>query len=113
MNAAPFSARLLTRAKLPDWHKATPEVRHVAGQAAEHCAAAGSDIAKLAVQFSIANPDFATCVTGSTNPNRISQWVDWTEEPIDQQLLGEVQVILQPIRNWFYVDGRPENNDGE
>ena len=27
MNAAPFSARLLTNAPLPPWHKATPEVR--------------------------------------------------------------------------------------
>src|SRR5437588_5483851 len=37
MNAAPFSARLLTNAPLPRWHKATPEVRAVARKAAEHC----------------------------------------------------------------------------
>src|SRR6516164_8793325 len=30
MNAAPFSARLLTNSPLPAWHKATPEVRAVA-----------------------------------------------------------------------------------
>ena len=35
MNAAPFSARLLTNAPLPDWHKATPEVRDVCQRAAE------------------------------------------------------------------------------
>src|SRR3954454_22718271 len=29
MNAAPFSARLLTNAPLPPWHKATPEVRAI------------------------------------------------------------------------------------
>jgi hypothetical protein len=23
----------------------------------------------------------------------------------------EVQAILRPIHNWFYVEGRPENND--
>ena len=111
INAAPFSARLLTGAELPVWHKATPAVRLVVKSAADHCAAAGSDIAKLALQFSIANPDFTTCVTGSANPNRVGQWVDWAEEPIDNQLLSEVQAILQPIHNWFYVEGRPENND--
>lgn len=111
MNAAPFSARLLTGAPLPEWHKATPKVREVAKQAADHCAAAGSDIAKLALQFSIANPDFATCVTGSANPNRVQQWVDWAAEPIDETLLAEVRAILQPIHNWFYIEGRPENND--
>lgn len=111
INAAPFSARLLTDAELPQWHKATPEVRAVARKAAEHCTAAGSDIAKLALQFSIAHPDFATCVTGSANPDRVGQWVDWAEEPLDEQLLKEVQEILKPIHNWVYIEGRPENND--
>src|SRR4029077_47963 len=50
MNAAPFSARLLTNAPLPKWHKAPPKVREVAAAAAKHCADRGSDIAKLALQ---------------------------------------------------------------
>ena len=111
MNAAPFSARLLTNAPLPAWHKATPKVREVAKQAAEHCASRGVDIAKLALQFSLANPNFTTCVTGSANPDRVSQWVDWAEEPMDETLLAEVLEILKPIHNWFYIEGRPENND--
>src|SRR3954447_3529155 len=68
MNAAPFSARLLTNTELPKWHKATPHVREVARRAADHCAKRGSDIAKLALQFSIANQDMATCIVGSANP---------------------------------------------
>ncbi|HIE99274.1 MAG TPA: aldo/keto reductase [Planctomycetes bacterium] len=111
MNAAPFSARLLTTAPLPEWHKATPEVRQIAKKASDHCTAAGIDIAQLALQFSIASPDMTTCVTGSANPGRVSQWVDWADAPMDEQLLAEVQEILKPIHNWFYIEGRPENND--
>jgi aryl-alcohol dehydrogenase-like predicted oxidoreductase len=111
MNAAPFSARLLSSAPLPAWHKAIPEVRRIARQAAEHCAARGSDIAKLALQFSIAHEDLTTCVTGSANPARVEEWARWAAEPIDRVLLAEVQAILQPIHNWFYIEGRPENND--
>jgi len=111
MNAAPFSARLLTNAPLPPWHKATPQVRAVAEQAAKHCEKAGVDIAQLALQFSIANEDMTTCVTGSANPNRVRQWAEWANQPLDQQLLKEVQEILAPIHNWFYIEGRPENND--
>lgn len=111
VNAAPFSARLLTNATLPPWHKATPQVRAICKQAAEHCAAKGSDIAKLALQFSIANPDMTTCVTGSADPGRVQQWAGWAAEPIDEQLLAEVLAILKPIHNWFYIEGRPENND--
>ncbi|MBS0263865.1 MAG: aldo/keto reductase [Planctomycetes bacterium] len=111
MNAAPFSARLLTNTPLPPWHKATPEVRATAQKAAEHCARNGVDIAQLAVQFSLNNPDLATCIIGSANPDNVRKWVDWSEQPIDQKLLTEVLEILKPIHNWYYIEGRPENND--
>ncbi len=111
LNAAPFSARLLTNSPLPAWHKATPQVRAIARKAAEHCQARGVDIAQLALQFSVANPDMATCIVGSANPENVRKWVQWAEKPIDQQLLAEVQAILKPIHNWFYIEGRAENND--
>jgi L-galactose dehydrogenase len=111
MNAAPFSARLLTNQPLPKWHKATPLVRETAKRAAEHCAKKGVDIAKLAVQYSIANRDMATCIVGSANPENVKKWAPWAAVPIDQQLLQEVLAILLPIHNWFYIEGRPENND--
>jgi L-galactose dehydrogenase len=111
MNAAPFSARLLTNAPLPPWHKATPEVREVCRRAAEHCRTKGVDIAQLALQFSLRHADLATCVTGSADPGRVAQWVEWADQPLDEELLRQVQAILQPIHNWFYIEGRPENND--
>ena len=111
LNAAPFSARLLTNAGLPPWHKATDQVRNICKQAADHCSQAGIDIVQLALQYSIANQDMTTCVTGSANPGRIRQWADWINEPLDTQLVSEVQEILKPIHNWFYIEGREENND--
>lgn len=111
MNAAPFSARLLTNATLPPWHKATPEVRAICKRASDHCTSRGVDIAQLALQFSMANPDLATCVVGSANPANIQKWASWSKLPLDQTLVAEVQEILKPIHNWFYIEGRPENND--
>jgi aryl-alcohol dehydrogenase-like predicted oxidoreductase len=111
MNAAPFSARLLTNAELPPWHKATPFVRETARKASEHCAKAGVDLAKLALQFSIANEDMTTCVVGSANPANVRKWAEWADEPIDGTLLAEVLAILEPIHDWHYTEGRPENND--
>jgi aryl-alcohol dehydrogenase-like predicted oxidoreductase len=113
MNAAPFSARLLTNAPLPKWHKATPQVREVAARAAKHAADRGSDIAKLALQFSIRNPEMATCIVGSANPNNVELWSRWAAEPVDEKLMNEVIEILRPIHNWFYIEGRPENNDDD
>ncbi len=111
MNAAPFSARLLTNTTLPSWHKATPRVREICRKAAEHAASKGVDIAQLALQFSIANDDMATCIVGSANPENVRKWVAWADTPINETLVAEVQEILRPIHDWFYVEGRPENND--
>jgi L-galactose dehydrogenase len=111
MNAAPFSARLLTNTELPPWHKASAEVRRVVRQAADHCTSRGVDIAQLALQFSIANEDMTTCIVGSANPANVKKWVEWADSPIDETLMAETLAILEPIHNWFYFEGRPENND--
>jgi aryl-alcohol dehydrogenase-like predicted oxidoreductase len=110
MNAGPFSARLLTNAPLPAWLKEPEEVKAAARKAAAHCESKGVDIAKLALQFSIANPDIATTVAGSANPNNIRKWAQWAAEPLDAELLAEVQAIFAPVKNLGHVEGLPENN---
>jgi len=110
MNAGPFSARLLTNAPLPAWLKEPENVKAAARKAAEHCASKGMDIAKLALQFSLANPDITTTVSGSANPNNIRNWAKWAAEPLDQQLLAEVQAIFAPVKNLGHKEGLAENN---
>jgi len=110
MNAGPFSARLLTNAPLPAWLKEPEEVKAAARQAAAHCASKGVDIAKLALQFSIANKDIATTIAGSANPNNIRNWAQWATEPLDRELLSEVLAIFAPVKNIGHREGLPENN---
>ena len=110
MHAGPFSARLLTDAPLPVWLKEPEEVKAAARQAAALCQAKGSSIAKLALQFALANPDIATTIAGSANPNNIRDWARWAAEPIDEELLLEVQKIFAPVRNIGHAEGLPENN---
>ena len=110
MNAGPFSARLLTNAPLPPWLKEPDNVKAAARKVAELCAARGSDIAKLALQFSIENPDITTTVSGSANPNNIRNWAKWAVEPIDRELLAEVQDIFSSVKNLGHHEGLPENN---
>jgi aryl-alcohol dehydrogenase-like predicted oxidoreductase len=110
MNAGPFSARLLTNASLPKWLKEPDDVKAAARQAAERCTKRGSDLAKLALQFSCANPDIATTIAGSANPANIRQWAKWLEEPLDAQLLGEVQAIFKPVKDVGHVEGLAKNN---
>ena len=110
INAGPFSARLLTDAPLPAWLKEPEAVKAAARQAAGVCRSRGSSIAKLAVQFAINNPDIATTVAGSANPDNIRAWAEWAAEPLDQELLRDVQAIFAPVRNIGHQEGLPENN---
>ena len=110
MNAGPFSARLLTNAPLPAWLKEPEEVKAAARRAAALCEQRGSDIAKLALQFSISHPDIATTVAGSANPVNIANWAKWAAEPIDEALLRDVRAIFAPVQNLGHLEGRLENN---
>ena len=110
MNAGPFSARLLTDAPLPAWLKEPEEVKVAARQAAELCRSRGSSIAKLALQFAIANPDIATTVAGSANPANVRAWAAWAAEPLDMDLVRDVQAIFAPVRNIGHTEGLAENN---
>lgn len=110
MNAGPFSARLLTNAPLPKWLKEPETVRTAARRAADHCQSKGVDIAKLALQFSIANEDIATTIAGTVTPEHIKKWVEWAEDPIDLTLLAEVQNIFKPVKNIGHAEGLMENN---
>ena len=81
-----------------------------ARRAASHCAKHGSDIAKVALQFSCANPDITTTIAGSANPDNIRKWARWIEEPLAPQLLAEVLEIFEPVKNLGHIEGLRENN---
>ncbi|MEE2734667.1 MAG: aldo/keto reductase [Verrucomicrobiota bacterium] len=110
INAGPFSARLLTNAPLPDWLKEPEEVKDAAREAAKLCEGEGVDIAQLALQFSCAHEDIATCVAGSANPDNVRKWAEWLEKPIPEDLLAAVLRIFEPVRNIGHLEGLPENN---
>jgi aryl-alcohol dehydrogenase-like predicted oxidoreductase len=110
MNAGPFSARLLTNAPLPAWLKEPESVKTAARRAAELCAARGVDIAQLALQFSCANPDIATTIAGSANPENIRHWAAWLQQPIDADMMAEVHALFAPVKNIGHTEGLAENN---
>ena len=110
IGASPFGMGLLTGQELPAWHPATPEMRAACANARLHCQRKGVDITKLALQFSVSNPDIVTTLVGIGSPEDIIANVQAIAQPIDQQLLAEVQTILAPVRDQTWMSGRPENN---
>ncbi|MEO7934600.1 MAG: aldo/keto reductase [Chthoniobacterales bacterium] len=109
-NSAPLAMRLLSDEGPPDWHPAPAELQAHAADAALYCREHGSNIGKLALQFSVANPRIPTNIVGTANPQRILQNIREIEEPLDEELLAGVLEILKPVHNLSWVSGRPENN---
>jgi L-galactose dehydrogenase len=110
INASPLSQGLLTNRGTPAWHPAPEDVKKVCAQAATFCRNRNSDIAKLALQFSLKNLEIATTLVGTADPVNLRKNVEWIEEPVDEDLLAVVMQILNPIMNQTWIVGRPENN---
>ncbi|GMK43255.1 oxidoreductase [Paenibacillus glycanilyticus] len=110
VNASPLSMGLLGTRGTPDWHPASREVKELCKRAAEHCAAQGEDIAKLAVQFSTMNERIPTTLVSTANPSNIAKNAMWVDEPVNLELLGEVRKILAPIMNETWASGIPFYN---
>jgi len=110
INASPLGMGLLSLRGTPKWHPAPGEVKECCRKAAEHCRTRGSNIIKLAVQYSLGEPRIATTLVGTASPENIVSNVAWAAEPIDQQLLDEVLEILKPVHNVTWQQGRAENN---
>ncbi|WP_308636001.1 aldo/keto reductase [Paenibacillus silvisoli] len=112
VNASPISMGLLSTRGTADWHPASRRIKEVCLEAARYCAEQGSDIAKLAVQFSTMNERIPTTLVSTANPANIRKNAEWTDEPIDVELLSDVLHILKPIHNVTWYCGRPEYNEG-
>ncbi|HVT80193.1 MAG TPA: aldo/keto reductase [Phycisphaerae bacterium] len=110
INASPLSMGLLSESGPPNWHPAPAEIRAACAKAAAFCKARGADIAKLAVQFAVAESRIATTLVGTASPENIMRNVKWISEPMDMELAAEVQKVLAPIHNKTWPSGRPENN---
>jgi len=104
INASPFGSGLLTDRGPAAWHPAGPAERALFRKAAEFCAAAGTSIGQLALQFSSQHPDIPTTMFSSASAASVERNVQWHEQRCDQALVARVREILAPVlnRQWDY-----------
>jgi len=95
INASPFSMGLLSQRGAPDWHPAPKSLKEACHRAAVYCQEKGYPIEKLAVQYSTSlNPRIATTLFSSANPQNVLKNIAYVNEPVDEQLVKEVQDII-------------------
>ena len=94
INASPFGMGLLSSRGVPAWHPAPQPLVEACRKAAQHCQDKNYPIEKLAIQYAVSNPRIATTLFSSANPVNVRTNIRYVEEPMDQQLVREVQDII-------------------
>jgi L-galactose dehydrogenase len=110
ISASPLSMGLLTRQGPPRWHPAPERIRKACTEAAAYLEGKGVDIAQLALQFAVSNPDIDTVLVGISSPRDLESNLKALDSTPDPALLEEARQILKPILNETWPSGRLENH---
>ena len=95
INASPLSMGLLSDRGTPEWHPAPQPLKDACRRAAEYCRSKDYPIEKLAMQFSTSlNPRIATTLFSSANPKNVLKNINYVSEPMDKQLVKDVQAVI-------------------
>src|SRR5699024_516420 len=108
INASPISMGLLNSRPVVDWHPADNNIISLCKKAARFCEMQGEDLAKLAIQYAVQNEKIPTTLVSTASEKNILKNIEWTNEPINKNLLREVLAILKPIHNQSWLSGREE-----
>ena len=107
ISASPLAMGLLGGAP-PPWHPAPPAMREAVSAAAAHCHARGTNLAQLAVQYALANPDIATTLVGISNQYELERSLDCVGTACDPEILTAVEAIFAPVHNQTWQSKQPD-----
>lgn len=99
MNASPLALGLLTNQGPQPWFGGREEIRAACKEAANLCRSRGADIAFLGMQFCFAENRIPTTLTGTAKKPELEMNLRAMREPIDRQLLDDVQKVLAPVKD--------------
>ena len=94
INASPLSMGLLSERGVPAWHPAPQPLVEACSRAADYCRQHGYPIEKLAMQFSVSNPRIPSTLFSSANPDNVRRNLAFIQEPVDWQMVRQVQDII-------------------
>ncbi|XP_076066809.1 uncharacterized protein LOC143040060 isoform X2 [Oratosquilla oratoria] len=94
LNACSVAMGMLTESPVQPWHPATKEIKDACRRAVEYCKAAGGDVARVAIYYSLETPGIAAHLTGSRTLEILDRNLEtYTSEPteLDKRLAREVK----------------------
>jgi len=110
MNAAPLMQRILSPAPLPEWHRSPDEVKAMQPVLLAICEKYDVSLSQVALRFAMGHPDIATTIVGMNSMETIRENVVAVDFQIPQGLLEEIEILLAPVKNKMWFEGKTENN---
>ncbi|MEI7587959.1 MAG: aldo/keto reductase [Chitinophagia bacterium] len=110
MNAAPLLQRILSDAKVPEWHNAPKEMIAVQPALLKICQKYGVRLSDVAMRYAMDHPDIATTIVGMNSLSNIEQNLSAIDFKIPAGILEEMEIVIAPIKNLMWFEGQPENN---
>jgi L-galactose dehydrogenase len=109
INASGLCMGLLTEHGPPDWHPAPQQVRDAGKKAAEFCRLHGADLPEVALRFCLDHPYVSSTLIGMATVSQVETGLKLLQTSTDRAFLAQVNTILEPVFNYVWPSGRPEN----
>ncbi|XP_041365982.1 L-galactose dehydrogenase-like isoform X2 [Gigantopelta aegis] len=103
VNASPISMGLLSDRGPPAWHPAHQHIKDVCAAAATFCSANGVDISRLAMDFTLSQPDYDTTLVSTASLKNLYKNIESVYCPLtDKEKTIQQQVLeryMKPLKN--------------
>lgn len=111
INASPLHMGLLSGEGAPEWHPAPARIRAAAREAVEFCARRGIDIASLSLRYCLDSSGIACTLVGMSTTEQVRRNLLTVRSRPDTDTTRQVRSLLEPVLNYVWPSGRPENHD--
>ena len=110
MNAAPLMQRILSDAPVPSWQSSPQAVKDLQPRLNQLCRDYGVALSDVALRFALDHSAIATTIIGMSEQRHVEQNVRVLDFKIPDGLLDQIAVMVAPVKNWMWFEGRSENN---
>ncbi|XP_071102601.1 uncharacterized protein [Haliotis cracherodii] len=110
MNASPISMGLLSDRGAPSWHPASQEIKDTCAAAAAYCKERGVDISRLAMDFTLSQPEYHSTLVSTASLKNLQKNIDSVYTPLtelEKKTQKEVmEKFMKPLnnKNWEGVE---------
>lgn len=110
MNAAPLLQRILSDQSLPAWHRSPQPVKDTQPKLLALCESYGVKLSDVAIRYAMDHPDITTTIVGMCDLATVKQNISVLDFKIPAGLLEEIEILVDPVKNQMWFEGREENN---